>query len=93
MGRIQTSRVQGLRGHSPGQGGEAKASPTTSFTCCLKLRFAKLEAPLRGAGADLTTARPVGRRVSISVAVAYPYKSMHLKSMVVSMSLGVSMSF
>ena len=30
MGRVQKSRVQGLRGHSPGPGGEAKASPTTS---------------------------------------------------------------
>ena len=63
VGGVQKSRVQGLRGHSPGLGGEAKASPTTSFACCLKLRFAKLEAPLRGAGADLTTARPVGRRI------------------------------
>ena len=50
VGGVQKSRVQGLRGHSPGLGGEAKASPTTSFACCLKLRFAKLEAPLRGAG-------------------------------------------
>ena len=65
VGGVQKSRVQGLRGHSPGLGGEAKASPTTSFACCLKLRFAKLEAPLRGAGAGLTTARPVGRRISI----------------------------
>ena len=64
LGGVQKSRVQGLRGHSPGLGGEAKASPTTSFACCLKLRFAKLEAPLRGAGAGLTTARPVGRRIS-----------------------------
>ena len=30
VGRVQKSRVQGLRGHSPGLGGEAKASPTTS---------------------------------------------------------------
>ena len=64
VGGVQKSRVQGLRGHSPGLGGEAKASPTTSFACCLKLRFAKLEAPLRGAGPGLTTARPVGRRIS-----------------------------
>ena len=62
VGGVQKSRVQGLRGHSPGLGGEAKASPTTSFACCLELRFAKLAAPLRGAGADLTMARPVGRR-------------------------------
>ena len=63
LGGVQKSRVQGLRGHSPGLGGEAKASPTTSFACCLKLRFAKLEAPLRGAGGGLTTARPVGSRL------------------------------
>ena len=31
LGGGQKSRVQGLRGHSPGLGGEAKASPTTSF--------------------------------------------------------------
>ena len=30
VGGVQKSRVQGLRGHSPGLGGEAKASPTTS---------------------------------------------------------------
>lgn len=30
LGGVQKSRVQGLRGHSPGLGGEAKASPTTS---------------------------------------------------------------
>ena len=63
LGGVQKSRVQGLRGHSPGLGGEAKASPTTGFACCLKLRFAKLEAPLRGAMRDLTTAKQVGRRI------------------------------
>ena len=63
LGGVQKSRVQGLRGHSPGLGGEVKASPTTSFACCLKLRFAKLEAPLHGAGPGLTTARQVGRRI------------------------------
>ena len=47
----------GFQGPLLGLGGEAKASPTTSFACCLKLRFAKLEAPLRGAGGGLTTAR------------------------------------
>ena len=69
---MQKSRVQGLRGHSPGLGGEAKASPTTSFACCLKLRFAKLEAPLRGARPDLTTARPEGRRISfVTITIFY----------------------
>ena len=65
LGWVQKSRVQGL-------GGEAKASPTTSFVFCLKLRFAKLEAPLRGAGGDLTTARPVGRRIFIDISPNIP---------------------
>ena len=52
-GGVRKSRGQGLGG--PLQR-EAKAA-------LLKLRCAKLEAPLRGAMRDLTTARPEGRQI------------------------------
>ena len=63
-GGVRKSRSPVFRGHSPGLGGEAKSFSNNKQACCLKLRFAKLEAPLRGAMPGLTTARPVGRRIS-----------------------------